>query len=84
MYIASKYEEILHPYIGGFSYVTDLTCSKVHICQMETKFLKALDLSGLLSPSAFPKKSFKDCRNERIGVTVNCIWKRQYLTVATC
>ncbi|NXE95056.1 CCNB1 protein, partial [Menura novaehollandiae] len=43
MFIASKYEEIFPPHIRDFSYVTNHTCSKFHIRQMESKILKALD-----------------------------------------
>ncbi|TRZ22356.1 hypothetical protein HGM15179_004751 [Zosterops borbonicus] len=45
MHTASRYEEILHSCVGDFSCVTDQTCSKVHIHQIETKILKALDFS---------------------------------------
>ncbi|XP_052633616.1 G2/mitotic-specific cyclin-B1-like [Harpia harpyja] len=49
MFIASKYEEILPPHIGDFTYITADTYTKLQIRQMEVKILQALDF-GLSLP----------------------------------
>jgi len=51
MLIASKYEEIYAPEIRDFVYVTDKSCSKEDILEMESKILAALDFDILTTSS---------------------------------
>ncbi|NWX18029.1 CCNB1 protein, partial [Aegotheles bennettii] len=60
MFIACKYEEMFRPHIENFVYMTDNTCTKSQICQMEMKILRALDFSlGRPLPPHFLRRSSK-------------------------
>ncbi|KAM6301596.1 G2/mitotic-specific cyclin-B1 [Podargus strigoides] len=60
MFIASKYEEILHPDIVAFIYATDHTYTRSQICVMEMKILQALDFSlGHPLPPHFLRRASK-------------------------
>ncbi|XP_010003718.1 PREDICTED: G2/mitotic-specific cyclin-B1 [Chaetura pelagica] len=60
MFVASKYEEVLPPCTRDFAYVTDNTYTKLQICQMETKILRALDFGlGCPLPPHFLRRASK-------------------------
>ncbi|NWX47861.1 CCNB1 protein, partial [Steatornis caripensis] len=60
MFIASKYEEIFPPDIGELADITDKTCTKIQICQMEITILRALDFSvGRPLPPHFLRRASK-------------------------
>ncbi|KFZ56531.1 G2/mitotic-specific cyclin-B1, partial [Podiceps cristatus] len=57
MFIASKYEEVFPPCVGDFVYITDYAYTKLQICQMERKILRALDFRlGCPLPTHFLRR----------------------------
>ncbi|KAL1789159.1 G2/mitotic-specific cyclin-B1 [Sigmodon hispidus] len=60
MFIASKYEEMYPPEIGGFVFVTNNTYTKHQIRQMEMKILRVLNFSlGRPLPLHFLRRASK-------------------------
>ncbi|NXF80901.1 CCNB1 protein, partial [Sclerurus mexicanus] len=60
LFLASKYEEMKFPHVADFSYVTNYSCSKFQIRQMEKKILKALGFFlGFPLPPHFLRRASK-------------------------
>ncbi|NWR87305.1 CCNB1 protein, partial [Furnarius figulus] len=60
LFLACKYEEMISPHIEDFSYVTNYSCLKFQIFQMEKRILKALDFFlGFPLPLHFLRRASK-------------------------